>query len=102
MFYNAPLGVRNGVTEADMKLLWEAMMRMFSLDHAAGRAMMRMRGVFVWSHKSQYGEAPYDRLFEQVRVTNTGPQFPRSFDDYRVDVTELPENDYITFTRLVG
>lgn len=102
MFYNAPLGIRNDVTEADMRLLWEAMMRMFSLDHAAGRAMMRMRGVFVWSHKSQYGEAPYDKLFEQVRVTNTGPQFPRSFDDYRVDVTELEKNDRVTFTRLVG
>ena len=82
-----------------MRLLWESMMRMFSLDHAAGRAMMRMRGVYVWSHKTRFGEAPYEKLFEQVRVRNVGPRFPRSFDDYRIEVSDFPQNDHITFTR---
>ncbi|GLR81412.1 type I CRISPR-associated protein Cas7 [Azospirillum oryzae] len=105
MFYNAPLGIQNGMTADDMRLLWESMMRMFTLDHAAGRAMMRMRGLYVWSHKSRYGDAPFDRLFDMVKVAKivkSETEIPRSFEDYQINVGELEPNDRIVFTRLIG
>jgi CRISPR-associated protein Csd2 len=102
MFYNASLGIKSGVTRDDMRVMWEAMMRMFALDHAAGRAMLRMRGVYVWTHSDKFGCAPYDRLFKLIDVDRVSQVDARCFDDYRITVRELPENDKIAFTRLIG
>jgi CRISPR-associated protein Csd2 len=105
LFYNAPLGIQSGVTKDDMQLMWEAMVRMFALDHASGRAMMRMRGLYIWSHSDKYGRAPFSRLFDLIKVRRAAGvevDAARSFEDYQVSVTEIEKNDQVIFTRLIG
>ncbi len=82
-----------GFSEADLSLLWEALANMFDHDRAAARGEMTARGLIVFEHDSDLGNAPAHKLLERVAVTRVtngagsdGP--PRSFGDYAVTVNE--------------
>lgn len=83
-----------GFSEDDLALLWEALANMFEHDRAAARGMMSARGLVVFKHDSDLGNAPADALFRRVTVEpapgRTG--VARDFSDYlaRVDETDLP------------
>jgi CRISPR-associated protein Csd2 len=86
-----------GFSEADLSLVWEALANMFDHDRAAARGEMTARGLIVFKHDSDLGNAPAHKLLERVtvkRVANGtgsgGP--PRSFGDYAVAVekADLP------------
>ena len=78
-----------GFSEADLSLVWEALTNMFDHDRAAARGEMTARGLIVFKHDSDLGNAPAHRLLERVKVdpvSGDGP--PRNFSDYKVTVNE--------------
>jgi CRISPR-associated protein Csd2 len=86
-----------GFSEADLALLWEALANMFDHDRAAARGEMTARGLIVFRHESDLGNAPAHTLLERVTVRRAadgagGDAPPRGFGDYRVAVNgaDLP------------
>lgn len=79
-----------GFSEEDLALLWDAVMNMFELDHAAGRGKMAVRELIIFKHDSELGCAPAHKLFELVKVrrkdADGGPA--RAYLDYEVEVEE--------------
>jgi CRISPR-associated protein Csd2 len=48
---------------------------------------MTTRGLYVFKHDSELGNAPAHALFERVQVQrNAGVEVPRAFADYAVSV----------------
>lgn len=77
-----------GFSDHDLALLWEALRNMFDHDRAAARGEMSARGLIVFEHESDLGNAAAHSLFERVKVRRSskddGP--PREFSDYLVEV----------------
>jgi CRISPR-associated protein Csd2 len=74
-------------SQQDLDLLWEALLNMFEHDHSASRGKMTARKLIVFKHASELGNAPSQRLFDLVKVTNLAPEkAPRAFSDYRVEL----------------
>jgi CRISPR-associated protein Csd2 len=66
---------------------------MFEHDRSAARGEMTTRGLYVFQHDSELGNAPAHALFERVQVKRKdGVEVPRSFSDYAVSVAadDLP------------
>jgi CRISPR-associated protein Csd2 len=78
-------------TEADLALLWQALVRMFEEDRSATRGQMSARGLYVFKHAGALGNAPAHRLQALVKVTRK-PGVVRSFADFvvGVDAAGLP------------
>lgn len=63
---------------------------------------MACRGLYVFSHNSQFGSAQAQDLFELVRAELKNPgNEPRHFHDYDVSVDSIVPSG-VTLTRLVG
>jgi CRISPR-associated protein Csd2 len=78
-----------GFSEADLELVWEALTNMFDHDRAAARGEMTARGLIVFEHDSDLGNAPAHKLLERVSVSRAeGDGPPRGFHDYVVAVNE--------------
>lgn len=82
-----------GFSEADLELLWEAILNMFENDHSAARGKMAVRKLIIFKHDSELGCAPAHKLFDGVQVKcKDGVEIPRSYADYEIKLTEeLPE-----------
>lgn len=90
-----------GFSEDDLNLLWQAILNMFELDHAAARGKMAVRELIVFRHDSELGNAPAWKLFELVKAERKENVLtPRAYSDYRIRVEEenLPEG--VTCTRM--
>jgi CRISPR-associated protein Csd2 len=88
-FVSSFLAKQTGFGEDDLELLWQALEHMFEHDRSAARGEMATRGLYVFKHDSELGNAHAHALFERVRVTRTpGVDVPRSFSDYKMDVDE--------------
>ena len=57
-----------GLTEDDLKLLWNAIINMFENDHSAARGKMCMRKLYVFKHESEIGNCPSHLLFNKISV----------------------------------
>ena len=90
-FVSSFLAGQTGFDEDDLELLWQALTQMFEHDRSAARGEMTTRGLYVFRHASELGNAPAHTLFERIHVTRTA-DVPRSFADYEVFVndTEMP------------
>lgn len=86
-FVSSFLAKQTGFSSDDLALLWEALRNMFEHDRSAARGEMTTRGLYVFKHDSELGNAHAYQLFELIKVTkaNEGNTPPRSFGDYRVD-----------------
>lgn len=74
-------------SEADLELLWDALVNMFEHDHSAARGKMATRKLIVFRHESDLGNAPSHLLFDRVTVTrNEDANPPRKFSDYVVEI----------------
>ncbi len=74
-----------GLSEDDLKLLWEAILNMFEHDHSAARGKMCMRKLIVFKHDNVLGNAPSSALFDKVSVSLKNPdELPRSYSDYEI------------------
>lgn len=76
-----------GLTEDDLKLLWNAIINMFENDHSAARGKMCMRKLYVFKHKSEIGNCPSHLLFNKISVKEISAP-PRKFSDYKITVNE--------------
>lgn len=87
-FISANLAQKStGFSEADLELLWEAIINMFELDHSAARGKMSVRELIVFKHDSIFGNVPAYKLFETVTVACKNDP-PRQYSDYEVIVAE--------------
>lgn len=92
-FVSAFLAKQTGFSDDDLGLFWQALCQMFEHDRSAARGEMTTRGLYVFRHDSELGNAPAHALFERIQMQRKdGVEVPRSFSDYMVNVTanDLP------------
>jgi len=102
-FFNPHFARQTGFNDADLALLWQALMLMWDFDRSAARGLMTCRGLYVFSHTSPLGDAPAHTLFDRITVQRRAVvAVPRTFADYNVavDTTSMPEK--VSFTSLLG
>ncbi len=88
-FVSSFLAKQTGFSEDDLELLWQALAQMFEHDRSAARGEMSTRGLYVFKHESELGNAPAHSLFERIQPKlKEGVSVPRSFGDYEVAVDE--------------
>jgi CRISPR-associated protein Csd2 len=105
-FISAKLAERTGFSEADLKLLREALVNMFEHDRSAARGEMATRKVIAFKHSSALGNAPAHELFERVKIgRNIDGEFrqidrrldnhppARVFSDYIVEIDRGGKHD---------
>ena len=102
-FVSAHLANQTGFGEEDLELLWQSLANMFEHDRSAARGEMATRGLYVFKHESQLGNAPAHSLFARIqpKLKNEG-SVPRSFDDYRVSVDDAALPQGVTLQKIVG
>jgi CRISPR-associated protein Csd2 len=98
---------RTGFSNADLKLLFEALLQMFEHDRSAARGEMIVRGLYDFEHvgtqhvnnaeqngrEARLGCHHAHKLFEGIRVSlKEGKTFPESFADYSVACDWTEEN----------
>lgn len=80
------------LSEADLELLWQAIINMFENDHSAARGKMCMRKLYVFKHDSVLGNAPSHILFDKITVKEKSDLPPRAFSDYDIVLDkDMPE-----------
>jgi CRISPR-associated protein Csd2 len=72
-------------TQADLDLLWQALVNMFEQDRSAARGEMSSRKLIVFEHENQLGNSPAQALFDRIQVkSKDAKKPPRDFSDYSV------------------
>ncbi|MDY3285038.1 MAG: type I-C CRISPR-associated protein Cas7/Csd2 [Eubacteriales bacterium] len=90
-----------GFSDADLELLWQAILNMFELDRSAARGKMAVRELIVFRHDSELGNAPAYKLFDLVKARrNPDVTVPRAYADYQVSVDEEKLPDGVTCIRM--
>jgi CRISPR-associated protein Csd2 len=88
-FVSSFLAKQTGFGDADLKMLWDALKMMFEQDRSAARGQMATRGLYVFQHESELGNAPAHDLFNRITVRKKkGVEVARDFSDYEVAVNE--------------
>jgi CRISPR-associated protein Csd2 len=100
-FVSSFLARQTGFGEDDLALLWQALEQMFEHDRSAARGEMSTRGLYVFEHTSELGNAHAHALFDLIKVEKT-TEVPRSFGDYRVTVDEAALPPQVKLLRKVG
>jgi CRISPR-associated protein Csd2 len=86
-----------------LNLLWEALADMFEHDRSAARGEMATRGLYVFKHERDLGNAPAHELFRRITVwRNEGCAVPRRYEDYTVSVNDTPLPPGVTLEHKVG
>ena len=77
--------------------------QMFEHDRSAARGEMATRGLYVFQHESELGNAHAHRLFERVSIQlKAGVTAPRNFADYEVHVDEAGLPAGVKLLRRIG
>ena len=84
-FVSAFLAKKTGFGEDDLALLWESLEQMFEHDRSAARGQMSTRGLYVFQHESELGNAHAHDLFKRIGIKRR-VDVPRDFEDYDVSV----------------
>ncbi len=88
-FVSPHLAAGTGFSEADLKLLFEALTQMFEIDRSAARGEMSSQKLFIFEHESMLGNAPAHQLFERIAIKRRDLSKPaRDFSDYDVAVAD--------------
>jgi CRISPR-associated protein Csd2 len=94
-FVSAHLAAQTGFNEADLNLLWEALVNMFEHDRSAARGLMSTQKLIIFKHDSALGNAPAHALFDRVAVVRKDKSKPaRDFKtdyDLKIDENNLPQ-----------
>lgn len=105
-FVSAHLARQTGFGEDDLKLLWESLANMFDHDRSAARGEMTTRGLYVFKHEGELGDAPAHSLFDLVQAKQNDPDAPaREFADFSVAAPPagpLAGFPRVTLERIVG
>ena len=84
-FVSAFLAKQTGFSADDLTLFWQALGQMFEHDRSAARGEMATRGLYVFKHDSELGNAPAHRLFELIQIERKDASAPaRGFADYAI------------------
>lgn len=83
-FVSSFLAKQTGFGDDDLNLLWQALCQMFEHDRSAARGEMATRGLYVFKHDSELGNAPAHALFNRLQAKSVEDKLARSFDDYLV------------------
>lgn len=93
-FVSAFLARQTGFDHDDLDLFWQALGQMFEHDRSAARGEMNCRGLYVFEHASELGNAHAHALFDRLVVKHraASDQPIRDFGAYSVtfDDRELP------------
>ena len=105
-FVSAHLAKQTGFGEDDLKLLWESLTNMFEHDRSSARGEMATRGLYVFKHEGELGDAQAHALFNLVQVKQNDPDTPaRGFADFMVAAPAagvLEGFPRVTLERIVG
>jgi CRISPR-associated protein Csd2 len=71
-FVSAFLAKQTGFHDADLALLWQALEQMFEHDRSAARGQMSTRGLYVFEHDCELGNAQAHTLFDRITVSRSG------------------------------
>lgn len=87
-FVSAFLADQTTFDDEDLSVLWSALEHMFEHDRSAARGEMSTRGLYVFKHENQLGNAHSHSLFDQVTISRVGDTSTpaRSFNAYTVTV----------------
>lgn len=55
-----------------LDLLWQALEQMFEHDRSAARGEMSTRGLYVFEHAGELGNAHAHALFDRLTITRSG------------------------------
>jgi CRISPR-associated protein Csd2 len=84
-FVSSFLAKQTGFGEDDLELVFQALAQMFEHDRSAARGEMSTRGLYVFKHDSELGNAPAHALFDRLQVKpKEEGEVARSFDAYSV------------------
>jgi CRISPR-associated protein Csd2 len=98
-FVSSFLAKQTGFSQQDLELLWQALGQMFEHDRSAARGEMATRGLYVFKHDSELGNAPAYALFERIKVRKN-TDVPREFSDYMVTVDDAAMPSGVALNRL--
>ena len=71
-FVSAFLAKQTGFDEDDLAVLWQALAQMFEHDRSAARGQMSTRGLYVFEHDTELGNAHAHALFDRLTVATSG------------------------------
>lgn len=100
-FVSAFLGKQTGFGEDDLDLLWQALENMFEHDRSAARGEMSTRGLYVFKHDSELGNAHAHDLFKRIAAKKR-IDVPRNFEDYDITVNEEALPTGVKLLRKIG
>mgnify|MGYP000843552965 CR=1 FL=1 len=84
-FVSSFLAKQTRFGQDDLELLLQALEHMFEHDRSAARGEMTTRGLYVFKHESELGNAHAHTLFDQLKIQAKEPGLlARSFSDYSV------------------
>lgn len=105
-FVSAHLAKQTGFGDDDLKLLWESLVNMFDHDRSAARGEMSTRGLYVFKHESELGDASAHALFDLIGAEQKQADVPaRSFGDFAVSAPAagpLAAFPRVALERIVG
>lgn len=100
-FYSPRKAADNGVDSTDLKLMWTGIQNMWEEDRSAARGWMSHCRTYIFSHDSQMGNAPAQKLFRLVKVRlGEDADVPREDEDYEITVDEGNRPPGVTLTVL--
>ena len=84
-FVSSFLAKQTQFSAEDLDLYFKALEQMSEHDRSAARGQMSTRGLYVFEHESELGNAPAHALFDRLTVAPTAPGTPaRDFSAYSV------------------
>jgi len=101
-FVSSFLAKQTGFGDDDLQLLWQALEQMFEHDRSAARGEMTTRGLYVFKHESELGNAPAHKLFELVHIEKKSAEPARDFTDYAVTINDAGIPKGVTLQRRIG
>jgi CRISPR-associated protein Csd2 len=101
-FVSSFLAKQTGFDENDLELLWQALAQMFEHDRSAARGEMSTRGLYVFKHDSELGNASAHKLFELIQAKKNNDEPARDFSDYTVTVNEAGLPKGVLLQRKIG
>jgi CRISPR-associated protein Csd2 len=101
-FVSSFLAKQTGFDDNDLELLWQSLANMFEHDRSAARGEMSTRGLYVFKHDSELGNAPAHNLFELIQAKKNTEEPARDFSDYTVTVDEANIPAGVSLQRRIG
>ena len=84
-FVSSFLARQTDFGDDDLELLFQALEQMFEHDRSAARGEMSTRGLYVFKHDSELGNAPAHALFDRLKIKPLEEgAVTRNFDGYQV------------------